>query len=206
GVIHDQVRLAKVARRAEGQYATGCAPVERDGRVAEWAEGDRDRHTPDSVIDYLVPDQDLHWICTALGANRQRDHGLGWFEPGAGFGGAHELGAVERWDAVLAWPATADCAQGHAVLVDLALPAVPPPRLTPPPAGRGGGVVGPPPPRGPAAAPAGGDQHRPRAGCPRRSFRVHSPRGLSSSRGSRSVSRCVTQIRLLVMSSTPMAA
>src|SRR5262249_55774138 len=124
-VIHDQVGLAKVARRAEVQYATGCAPVERDGRVAEWAEGDRDRHTPDSVIDYLVPDRDQHWISTALGPNRQRHQGLGWFERGAGFGGAQKLGVVGRWDAAVAWPATADFAQGHAVFVEIGLPAVP---------------------------------------------------------------------------------
>ena len=65
-VIHNQVRVAKVTRYAEFKHFAVQSPVKRDRRVAQWAEGDRYRHTTDAIIHYFVPGQNLERVGTSI--------------------------------------------------------------------------------------------------------------------------------------------
>src|SRR5262249_45050428 len=61
-VVHDQVRVAKVARRAERERAPAHAAVERHRRVAKRAERHRVWDSSDPVVNDLVPGQDLQRV------------------------------------------------------------------------------------------------------------------------------------------------
>ena len=106
-VVHHEVGVAELAGGAEIQHRVAHPPVVDHGRVAEWAEGDRDRHTPHRVVDDLVPDQDLQWIGAVLAAEEHADHGLGIGEI-VDLGSGREDRIVDRGNAVLGRPAGHD--------------------------------------------------------------------------------------------------
>jgi hypothetical protein len=114
-VVHDEVRVAQLARGAEIENQAIDPAIESDRRVAQRAVGDGDRHIAHGIVDDLVPREDPQRVGPRLAGQGERDDRLGRREV---YDLADRLEArrVDRRNAILGRAARADFRQ-----VDVAL-------------------------------------------------------------------------------------
>ena len=120
-VVHHQVRVAQLAGGTEVQHRIADPAVVDDRRIAERAEGHRDRDAPDRVVDDLVPDQNLERVGAVVIADEEADHGLGIGQI-LDLGGGGEERIVDRGNAVLGRTAGDDLVEGDRGLGEVRLP------------------------------------------------------------------------------------
>src|SRR6266852_5304450 len=105
-VVHHEVRVSELARRAEIKNAVLDRTFENDRGIAERAIGDSHGRTSNDVVRNFVPDQNTQGICTCIAADGERDDRFGVADAGcpASCGAIIELleeRHVDRRDSVL---------------------------------------------------------------------------------------------------------
>ena len=75
-VVHNQIGVAKVSGYPKLEQFAIQAPVESNRRIAQRAERNSHRHIANVVVNYLVPRENLEWICSSIAIEFQDDHRL----------------------------------------------------------------------------------------------------------------------------------
>ncbi len=122
-IPHNQIGVAELAGRPEGQRATIHPAVERERRVAQRAEGHHERPTPEHVVDDLVPHEDLLRVRACLPAGLDGDDRLACREKAVAGRQRHHTGTIDRRNAVTPRATVLELAQRDRVPREVGRPA-----------------------------------------------------------------------------------